>query len=889
MPGAGIMRFAMSDFEKTSLWRSSLGEEALTVDAQAQARLRDRLNDIRSRVTYLVSLIAKDIPDLTVHDITHLDALWETASLVAGPGYVLNPAEGFVFGAAVLLHDSAMCLAAYPEGLNEVRKLPEWNDAVVYHLRTAGHEVTPAHIASPPSEVARSALTDVLREVHAQRAAELPFVQWPATDGTREMLIQDSDIRSAYGDVIGQIAASHWWPVRELTKLPPRVNAGPGVPGDWHIRPLKLACLLRVADAAHIDHRRAPRFLQSLVRPSGISASHWEFQTHLGKPSIEKSSLVYTGTPFDIENADAWWRCYDMLAMIDTELRAVNALLDQENITPFLATGVKSARSPEGVALTIPTRRWRPVDTELRVSDVPALVKLLGGERLYGNDPAVPIRELIQNAADAIRARRLLANLDGAAGRVIVTLRNDSNGQAWIDVEDDGIGMSTSVLTGALLDFGKSFWESAAMRREFPGLQSKGLKAVGRFGIGFFSVFMLGDEVTVTSRRHDAAATDTRTLDFRKGLRMRPILREPASDEALSVPGTRVSVRLGTPPDSPNGLLYRGKSGDKILLHDLRVLVARHSPAVDVTVQVRVNDKLETAVTANDWLNEQPKELLLRTLSEANDISDREVMLTNLRELTDPITGEHHGRASIFPSSQYWRPGDGVVTVGGFLAAKLQNIVGILRGEPRTVSRDSAMPTVPAGVLRAWASEQAELVAKMNITGRQKLHAAQVVMLLGGVPTDLPIAIRDDDYLTSAQLEEVLRTESQVEVYMGDELEYDEDDDVRPKDFNADLEVSKTLILIPKRDPSILDVGGEKWPQCIPDIYLSGRPRTCESAFHGVLHRAWGGGEEYDEDSRPVGTVHETEIMRNVRLYVRPVPLDDFLDEIGDRERKAEI
>ena len=873
----------MSDFVKTSLWQSSLGEKALPIDPQAQARLRDRLLDMRSRVGHLVSQIAKDIPGLTVHDITHLDALWETASLIAGPDYTLNPAEGFVFGAAILLHDSAMCLAAYPGGISEVKRMPQWNDAVAYHLRAAGQTVTAELIEAPSPEIIRLALADVLREVHALRAADLPFAQWPAADGTREVLIQDTDLRLAYGDVIGQIAASHWWLISDLNKLPPRVNAGPGVPGDWHIHPLKIACLLRVADAAHIDHRRAPRFLQTLLQPTGVSASHWQFQSQLGKPSIEKSLLVYTGTPFDIETADAWWLCYDMLTLIDDELRGVHALLDAHDVRPFLAEGVKNAKSPEGIASTIPTRRWRPVDTELRVSDVPALVKLLGGERLYGNDPMVPIRELIQNAADAIRARRLLENLDETAGRVSVRLRKDAHQRAWIDVEDDGIGMSTAVLTGALLDFGKSFWESAAMRREFPGLQSKGMKPVGRFGIGFFSVFMLGDEVTVTSRRQDAAASDTRTLDFRKGLRMRPILREPSPDELLTSPGTRVSVRLRVSPDQPNGILYRGMAGEKPLLHDLPTLVARHSPAVDVNVQVTADGNTGTVVRANDWLNEEPIELLQRTTNDSNDATDRSIILKNLRELKDPVTGEQHGRAAILPSQHYWRPSEGVVTIGGFYAAKLQNIIGIFRGEARTVARDSAFPTVPASVLRDWATEQGKLIAELKLTGAQKLRAAQVVMLLGGTATDLPIAMRDDDYLTAGQLEEVLRSEVEVEIYLGEELEYDEDDDVRPKDFNADLVVSKKLVFVPRREPSILGFGGIQWPACLPNLYLPEQPKTCEAAVEAVLKRVWDKEPEYDEDKRVVGKVHDAEIIRQVRISVRPVNVDEYIEDLERR------
>ena len=49
--------------------------------------------------------------------------------MIAGEGYPLNPLEAFVFGASVLLHDSAMCWEAYEHGIEGVRASTEWKDA----------------------------------------------------------------------------------------------------------------------------------------------------------------------------------------------------------------------------------------------------------------------------------------------------------------------------------------------------------------------------------------------------------------------------------------------------------------------------------------------------------------------------------------------------------------------------------------------------------------------------------------------------------------------------------------------------------------------------------------------------------------------------------------
>jgi len=858
-------------FEKTSLWRGSFGNSDFEVEDDSLNLLRECLFSIRSRAAHLVSLIPRDIPGLTVHDISHLDALWETASLIAGESYPLNPAEAFVFGAAVLLHDSAMSLAAYPGGLDEVRRMPEWRDAVASRLLTAtGEPIDPKQLDRPPDEIGRAALSDVLRETHALRASELPLIEWPTPNGTRDLLIQDSELREAYGNIIGEIASSHWWPVSELQNLQLRVNAGPNVPSAWFVNPLKIACLLRAADVAHIDHRRAPRFLRTLLRPNANSDVHWAFQTKLGKPSLEKNFLVYSaGSPFTITEAEAWWLGYEMLAAIDDELRAVHGALDRHGLPPFVATAVKGAKSPQAIAELIVTKGWKPVNTELRVSDVPSLVELVGGQRLYGSDLAAPVREMIQNAADAIRALRTMRDLHLERGTITVRLRR-TEGTDWLDFEDNGIGMSPRVLTGPLLDFGRSFWRSALLRQEFPGLLSKGLKTTGRFGIGFFSVFMLGDRVTVTSRRYDAAVSDTNTLEFQKGLRVRPILRKPSPTETLAEPGTRISIALRTLVDEPDGLLFRGKFGDKKRLASLREMISQISPAMDVKIEADENGKGEIAVSANDWLTEPAEKLIERTGNGMQwQVPYFKSLLQNLRELRDSTTSESYGRACICPGIRYYTAG--VVTVGGFRADSLHEIAGVLRGETESVTRNDAIPSVPAEILRGWATEQGKLIASANVPGEQKLEATPVVLLCGGEMSELPVAIRDGEYLTAVALESLLRQVDEVQMFLGSEIDYDEDDEVLPKAFRSDFTVSATLLLVPSRTASILTVGIQRWPDCVPGLYAPDQPKCCEDIFHIALKRAWSVEPEWDEDLRVVGEVHGEEILREIRIYTRPI------------------
>lgn len=302
-----------------------------------------------------------------------------------------------------------MSLAAYPGGLAEVMKTVAWKDAVA-RLALASEENagTKFDVENPPHPVMDRVLPDVLRRLHADRAEELAEQAWRTPDESQVYLVEDSELRLFYGPTIGRIAHSHWWSVQKLEHEFSDDLGALAHRSRNLIDQVKLACLLRVADALHLDSRRAPRFLRAITNPSGVSALHWSFQERLARPHIELDAVVFTtGQPFGGDDAEAWWLAYDTLNAVDRELRDVDLLLQARGREVLKARRVKGAGSPEILARTVQTRGWRPVDARLQVSDVPRIVENLGGPKLYGNDPTVALRELIQNAADAVQARAI--------------------------------------------------------------------------------------------------------------------------------------------------------------------------------------------------------------------------------------------------------------------------------------------------------------------------------------------------------------------------------------------------------------------------------------------------------------------------------------------------
>ena len=705
---------------------------------------------------------------------------------------------------------------------------------------------------------------DVLRLLHAERAEELAEQAWRAADGSEVYLVEDPDLRRFYGPTIGQIAHSHWWIVQKLDQdLSEDLGALANRTRN-RVDRVKLACLLRVADALHLDSRRAPRFLRAITHPSGISTPHWSFQERLARPHIELDAVVFTtGQPFGREDAEAWWLAYDTLNAVDRELHDVDLLLQSRGREILKARRVKGAGSPEILARSIQTRGWRPVEARLQVSDVPRVVETLGGSKLYGDNPTVALRELIQNAADAVQARRKYEKRSADWGRITVDLLSESD-DVWLVVEDNGIGMSEHVLTGPLLDFGTSFWRSPLATEEFPGLMAAGMRAIGRFGIGFFSVFMLGPVVRVYSRRCDKGRETGRLLEFRGGTSAKPIL-SPAPD--LPVPidgGTRVQVLLKDNPYEAGGLLPVNLYSECTV--PLDALVGAVAPNLNVEIAARVQEGERPVARPGDWLEISDVDLLHR-LNPARAKRDTRKADRALMQPVEDANGQVFGRAFISGREFPFLEPAGWVTISGLRAARLRNVEGILLGEAVTAARNAARPLATKEAVAAWASKQAEMIAASVKDEERQARSAEVVLECGGEIGDLKFVKWGPDWLTAGEFEEKLRCSREIAISFDGEVDYDEiQDDVHPRDFREDFTVSEGITVVLKHRGDILDVGSTGWPRSI-----TGQPKQSDSNAAAyareMIQRVWGEKIQEDEEDRVVGTVNCSDITRRVIVF----------------------
>ena len=727
----------MSSFKELNIWKSAFDDAD---EKESKEKLSSALDAVRKNADALGTKIAADFPNLTVHDITHMDALWKVADLLVGPAHRLNPLEIFVLGCTFYLHDAALCFDAYEGGREAVRKTNVWKDAKWRHRQTCQDDC----------EADQNADFEAVRTLHAQQAEKISCNEWRVDENSKPFfVIEDPLLREHHGHLIGKIAASHHWDILEVEEKLQNIQTPViGFPNSWTIRPLLLACILRCADAAQIDGTRAPEALLHLLKASGVSRDHWESQNRIGAISrLENSSklLITTTKPFKKDDASAWWVMYDAVQIIERELANSNALLEKaySKESTLLVDGVDGNSGPQNLSKRIQADGWEPSNATVKVGDVERIVGALGGQQLYGADDilAVVARELIQNAIDAVSARRVYEVGFDVGVEISVELLRHPITQNWVlRVADKGVGMSPKVLLNALLDFGNSFWATPRASEEFPGLQSKGVQIIGRFGIGFFSVFAIAKSVRVFSRRFDAARQEFRCLEFPKGITLRPLLSSTEPDAGLDGFSTIVEVEIS--PELYNGdgefevkANFQGQKPFNVPFADF---ISSMICDVRARMEIRHGTNVRALKDASDLDVGQARETLERITFKKPSEKAQVIMASHI----DRMRAIHHN-GKVFGFAALTA---GVVQGCHFVSARTidglttphnrgtDSFVGWMECECRSAKRDVGDLKIPEEALSPWLADQIQLYLRTSPDYFSRFYTAGHIESFGGDP-----------------------------------------------------------------------------------------------------------------------------------------------------------
>jgi hypothetical protein len=449
------------------------------------------IGNLRRTAEELAETVSRDAPSFTDHSIRHMDALWSVAERVLTSEEIqaLSPAEAFLLTSGFYLHDIGMAYAATEEGRRRLEASPEY---LAVLKSTTSTQIEPS--------LRGQAIAAAIRAKHASAATELATSSIP---GTAQFLIEPINIREQFGLTCGRIAASHHWNIARLDAelgTQDRVPLAGGRSADLGF----VAAALRLIDYAHINRDRAPALTRSLRPNVGDESSvHWDAQQDIDGPERIGDELVYRSAK-ELQNVDAWWLYYEMMKGLDDEIREVRSFLQKRTVSAgrLSLIGVRGAGSPDQASKFVRTSGFLPLEIGVRASSITRLVKLLAGESLYGRNFMAPVRELVQNAVDAVLLKKAVAKSPAdtalAALPINVSLIDDG-GSLTLSIQDWGIGMSERIIVDHLLTIASDYWEGQYFV-DFPGGASS-FTPTGRFGIGFLSVFMLGEEIVVSTAR----------------------------------------------------------------------------------------------------------------------------------------------------------------------------------------------------------------------------------------------------------------------------------------------------------------------------------------------------------------------------------------------------
>lgn len=251
---------------------------------------------------------------------------------------------------------------------------------------------------------------------------------------------------------------------------------------------------------------------------------------------------------------------------------------------------------------------------------------------LYSNRE-IFLRELISNAADACDKLRYAA-LDNDAlydgdSELRIEIEHDAKA-GTVTVRDNGIGMSRDEVIQNLGTIARS--GTAEFLKQLSGEQQKDARLIGQFGVGFYSGFIVADEVTVRTRKAGA-------------------------DKAAGVEWRSKGEGEFTVAD-----IEREAHGTEIILHlkqdatefadeyRLQSLVRKYSDHIEVPVRM---PKVETAkdddgnviegseVTSWETVNEATA-LWARPKSEVSDDEYKAFYKHVAHDFSDPLTWSHN-------------------------------------------------------------------------------------------------------------------------------------------------------------------------------------------------------------------------------------------------------
>lgn len=430
-------------------------------------------------------------PEYTLHDSVHLHRVAELEGAIIGERMkLLKQDEVVLLILAAFYHDIGMVCDENEinrlKGSEEFRAFreewrfahPNMEELEQMHRRDYVSEDEKISIGGKLAEMGKAMFTDYLRNRHPEASKQYVlkhFVSHPLL----------GDLSKDLGEICLSHGMSVDW-IRNHSELSPS---------------RKFLCyVLRLADILDFDGDRTPDVLfRAISFSSPVSLQEWE--KHKG---VKEWSINEDAVSFSMEYSHPAYEkaARNFLDWIDRELEQVHAALSQLN-KDLPGYGIIK---PTKVTANIASKGYEYHDLSFSLSR-DEIVKLFMTDDLYG-EKSLFVRELLQNSLDALRLRKAVKAMkkeDWNEGEVRFRHYIDAKGCSVVECTDNGCGMDMRIIERYFGQVGRSYYRSNEFERLRAGLKQAGVDfdPCSRFGIGFMSVFMVGDLVYVETRKEE--------------------------------------------------------------------------------------------------------------------------------------------------------------------------------------------------------------------------------------------------------------------------------------------------------------------------------------------------------------------------------------------------
>jgi molecular chaperone HtpG len=461
------------------------------------------LQGIKEAISQLLRLIGSTglFQEYTIHDVTHVNRMLELVDdlIPVATKSAMTPADWLLIVLSIYFHDMGLLVS---KAEFDARSQSDFEEYCLANFFVGDDGAEYKSRAKAITDSDSFLYQEFVRANHAERIGAWirghpgPHlgVAAEAVSTIEELL---GGLSTVFREDLALVCESHHRnDLDDRDKYPVRQPYGNSAAEVGNVQ--YAAIMLRTVDLLHITADRTPSIAFRFINPQNpVSQYEWAKQRSVRSvtPQLGKDDEGNLSKTADQDTIEVFARFGDADGFFGlmAYLRYARDQLQQS------FEWARASQMQQAVPHSFP---WRKLDdTHITASgflpkrlaftlDQGRILELLTGHTLY-NDSRVVVRELVQNALDAVRLQTLLTKRADTDGKVEVE---------WFDerrelvVRDNGTGMAQAIIENNLLKAGASRYQEESFVERHPDFSP-----ISKFGIGVLSAFMVASEVEIVT------------------------------------------------------------------------------------------------------------------------------------------------------------------------------------------------------------------------------------------------------------------------------------------------------------------------------------------------------------------------------------------------------